>query len=283
MGSTGYVYLKYSFERVTFTETGRRRDEKKEVRTISDYSRITRADRFDTISTLDIASLNSDALKIQLMEYRFGERPKPKLPKLKPEPKETVLGTAIFPLRFIGFGTLFDAMVTVKPAGDVRLMMNVAQPNAVPFTVNPFTPYKLRVFVAEASGVPKMDVGSKSDPYVEIWLESDVCKMKTKALQDTLTPQWMEEKEFVLTDLTEALHFRMMDENVNKDREISKGVIDLSSLEVGVPKEFWIDMGRNGKTTGGGKLNVILLIMTWGVPDMNIENFLYSSVDGQIQ
>jgi len=273
-GRTNYVYLKYSFERKIFGNG--KNEEINSERTVVDYSRITNTNRFDSISQLKIDSLNSDILTIELYEYKFDEYPKSKFHPH--QEKENLLGRTQINLREIGFGNVYDSNIKLGSNSEIHFILNVAQPNSIPFMINLFTPYILKILIAEATDVPKMDLMSKSDPYVETWLESDVSKSRTKTIDDTLTPQWMEEKEFILTDLHEGLHFRLMDENVTKDQEISKYVYDLSNLQIGVPKEEWIEMNSSGKKNGG-KLNVFFLIMTWGVSDLDINSLLYSIVN----
>ena len=48
----------------------------------------------------------------------------------------------------------------------------------------------MHIYVIEALNVPKMDLTSNSDPYVIFKFEKDKIGIKTKALSNTLTPQW---------------------------------------------------------------------------------------------
>jgi hypothetical protein len=271
MGRTGYVYFKFSFIRKDFINNNGQIKEAISSKSISDYSRIINTRDINSIISLPIISLNTDVLTIQLFEYKFDEYPKPKI-GYQPS-KTNVLGEASILLKDIGFGIINNQTIKLSPNGEINLTMNLAQPNAIPFSEMPFVPYKLKIMILEATDVPKMDLMSKSDPYLEFWLENDVSRNRTKTLENTLTPQWMETTEFILTNLNETLHLRLMDENVGKDKEISSGSYNFSQLQVGVPKEEWIEMNSSTKKMGG-KVNVIFCLMTWGVPDIDISDLL---------
>jgi len=58
----------------------------------------------------------------------------------------------------------------------------------------------LHIYVIEELNAPKMDLISKSDPYVLIPFEKDNVGLKTKALDNRLTPQWNELLNYTITN-----------------------------------------------------------------------------------
>jgi Ca2+-dependent lipid-binding protein len=52
--------------------------------------------------------------------------------------------------------------------------------------------FSLGVVVAEAKGLPAMDLGGTSDPFVEILVDNEK-KARTRTIRKTLEPCWLEE------------------------------------------------------------------------------------------
>lgn len=57
----------------------------------------------------------------------------------------------------------------------------------------------MHVYVIEPLNVPKMDLISKTNPYALFKFGKDNIEIKTKGLDNTLTPQWNELLDLIIT------------------------------------------------------------------------------------
>ena len=98
--------------------------------------------------------------------------------------------------------------------------MHITPPNVEPFVNLKFNPLIMHIYVIEAINIPKTDITSKSDPYVLFKFEGDKIGIRTKVLENTLTPQWNELLDLLITDVNENLIVEILDKNIKKDKFI---------------------------------------------------------------
>ena len=105
---------------------------------------------------------------------------------------------------------------------DMNILINVhiTPPNLQPFFNQRFYPLIMHIYALEAVNIPKMDLMSKTDPYVVFRFEKDIIGARTKYLEDTLTPQWNELVNLIIPDESEDLIIEIWDKNVKKDKMI---------------------------------------------------------------
>ena len=124
------------------------------------------------------------------------------------------------------------------------MQLHITPPNLEPFIDNKYCPHILHVYVIEALNVPKMDLTSKTDPYVLLRFEKDKIGVKTKALDNTLTPQWNELVDLIITNFNEALIVEIWDKNIRKDKMINSTKINIEKYLNGEPHFEWIKIDK---------------------------------------
>ena len=137
--------------------------------------------------------------------------------------------------------TLLGSKITKKK---ILLSLHLTPPNAEPFINQIFNPLIMHIYVIEAINVPKTDITSKSDPYVLFKFESDKIGIKTKALDNTLTPQWNELIDLIITNPKENLTIDIWDKNIKKDKLISSTNIDIQKYFNYEPHFEWIKINK---------------------------------------
>ena len=103
---------------------------------------------------------------------------------------------------------------------NILINVHITPPNMQPFLDQRFYPLIMHIYAIEAIDIPKMDLMSKTDPYVIFRFEKDVVGSRTKYLEDTLTPQWNELVNLIIPDESEDLIIEIWDKNVKKDKMI---------------------------------------------------------------
>ena len=137
--------------------------------------------------------------------------------------------------------TLLGSKITKKR---ILLSLHLTPPNAEPFINQRFNPLIMHIYVIEALNVPKTDISSKSDPYVLFKFENDKIGIKTKALDNTLTPQWNELIDLIITNPNENLIIEIWDKNIKKDKLISSTKIDIQKFLNYEPHFEWIKINK---------------------------------------
>ena len=102
----------------------------------------------------------------------------------------------------------------------------------------------MHIYALEAINIPKMDLMSKSDPYVIFRFEKDLIGARTKYLDDTLTPQWNQLVNLYITDINEDLIVEIWDKNVKKDKIICSSKLNIQKYLNGQVFYEWIKMGK---------------------------------------
>ena len=120
---------------------------------------------------------------------------------------------------------------------------------------------ELHIKVVEAADVPKMDTVGKSDPFVQLSLNTTSQVWKTKAKNNTSTPVWNEQFTLpITTKLDDLLTVQLYDkDDVSKNDIISKVVIQVNKIPQGKVNDSWYTMhpcGKDVKT--GGKLRLVV-------------------------
>ena len=75
---------------------------------------------------------------------------------------------------------------------NILINVHITPPNIQPFFNQRYYPLIMHIYALEAINIPKMDLLSKTDPYVVFRKKKDIIGARTKYLDDTLTPQWNE-------------------------------------------------------------------------------------------
>ena len=102
----------------------------------------------------------------------------------------------------------------------------------------------MHIYALEAINIPKMDLMSKSDPYVIFRFEKDLIGARTKYLDDTLTPQWNQLVNLYITDKNEDLIIEIWDKNIKNDKIICSSKINIQKYLNGQVFYEWIKMGK---------------------------------------
>ena len=129
---------------------------------------------------------------------------------------------------------------------DKKILINVhiTPPNAEPFFNQRFYPLIMHIYALEAINIPKMDLMSKTDPYVVFRFEKDTIGTRTKYLEDTLTPQWNQLIDLIITDINEDLIIEIWDKNIKFDKMICSTKLNIKKYLNGEPEFLWIKIGK---------------------------------------
>ena len=129
---------------------------------------------------------------------------------------------------------------------DMNILINVhiTPPNMQPFFNQRFYPLIIHIYALEAKGIPKMDLMSKTDPYIIFKFEKDMIGVRTKYLEDTLTPQWNELVNLIIPDESEDLIIEIWDKNVKKDKMINSTKLSIKKYLDEEPHFEWMKIGK---------------------------------------
>ena len=182
--------------------------------------------------SININSLQSDEIKLALYECGKGSK------------KEFAKGS--IKISKLHFGIIEEKNIDLLDTSkEIKLKLHITPPNSEPFVNQLFNPLILHIYVIEALNVPKMDFTSKTDPYVVIRFEKDKVGVRTRALPDTLTPQWNELLDYIITNHNESLLVEIWDENdVVKDKMISSTKLNIEKYLSEEPQFEWIKINK---------------------------------------
>ena len=102
----------------------------------------------------------------------------------------------------------------------------------------------MHIYALEALNIPKMDLMSKTDPYVIFRFEKDTIGVRTKYLEDTLTPQWNELVNLIIPDESQDLIVEIWDKNVKVDKMICSTKLSIKEYLDEKPHFEWIKIGK---------------------------------------
>ena len=217
--------------------------------------------------SVNINSLQSDEIKLILYECEKGA---------KKEFAQSSLKISEFSLGM----TEEKSIVLPGICKVIKLKLHITPPNLQPFVNKLFKPLILHVYVIEALNVPKMDLTSKSDPYVLIRFEKDNVGLKTRALDNTLTPQWNELLNYTITNHNEPLIVEVWDKNdVVKDKMISSTKLNIEKYLSEEPIFEWIKIDKM-------LLNLVIQIKPLGesfISKNEVDSYISTSVIPNIE
>jgi Ca2+-dependent lipid-binding protein len=217
---------------------------------------------------LDLPSANGEVLKFTLVRHR-------------PTKKDKKVGKGALALEDVGFGIVCQRTLRLRPYPpkighraittpmELSLSVHIVAPLAQPFVAAPFVPARLRVVVIEAINVPRMDIGSKSDPYCMVKLDADVAWKSTAVIDNTLTPQWCEALDLWVLDRSGSdlvLNVAIWDKNVKWNRLMGEQKVTFVGLGPGVAVDGWYDLPG---AAPGIKINLTVQLIVSG--DVAIE------------
>ena len=127
---------------------------------------------------------------------------------------------------------------------NILINVHITPPNMQPFLDQRFYPLIMHIYAIEAINIPKMDLMSKTDPYVIFRFEKDIVGSRTKYLEDTLTPQWNELINLIIPDESEDLIIEIWDKNIKKDRMISSTKLSIKKYLDEEPHFEWLKIGK---------------------------------------
>ncbi|KAH0785729.1 C2 domain containing protein [Histomonas meleagridis] len=234
-------------------------------------TRIASNGLWNDILTLNVISLNTDEIKIQLMEHR-------------PDKKDKKIAKTFVPLINIKYGSIIDNRYQfTSNKGEIHLIANLAAPLQKPFTDQPTEPLTVQVIVAEAVNCPNVDKVSKNDTYCRIQLENDIRYQKSTVKDDSSTPQWFESYDLYLTDQQkDNLVIRLADKNIKFDKEFGEVTIPLKDLQVGVPITNWYQMKPLSGFKKGGVLNATVVVLPFGAPKLEPLKMVFDSIPNEL-
>lgn len=115
----------------------------------------------------------------------------------------------------------------------------------------------LHIKAVEAKEVPKMDIGSLSDPYLTFKLSSSSQEWKTSYKNNTDKPVWNE--EFCLpitTQLDDELTVKMFDKDTFVDDHISTKIFKVNEFPQGKVVDKWYNFTKSNKAPSGGQVRL---------------------------
>ena len=189
--------------------------------------------------SIDIKSIQTDELKFILYKNKKGKQKE----YAKGFLKISELQLGIIEERTICF-TKKTLLGTKPTSKTIKLNVHITSPNAEPFVNLKFNPLIMHIYAIEAINIPKTDITSKSDPYLLFKFEGDKIGIKSKALENTLTPQWNELINLTITDANEKLIVEIWDKNIKKDKFICKTILDTEKYMNFEPHFEWIKINN---------------------------------------
>ncbi|URD89452.1 C2 domain [Musa troglodytarum] len=102
---------------------------------------------------------------------------------------------------------------------------------------------KLTVTVVKANNLKNQELVGKSDPYVVLYVRP-MFKVKTKVVDDNLSPVWNETFELIAEDKeTQSIIFEVFDEDqIQQDKKMGIAKLSLNELEPEISKEIELSL-----------------------------------------
>ena len=117
----------------------------------------------------------------------------------------------------------------------------------------------LHIRAVEACDVPKMDIFSKSDPYLKFKICTSSQIWKTRVRNNTHVPVWNEEFHLPITSgMSDKLYIELFDKDtISKDDIISTYEFEVKSFPEGKVVEQWYDFAPAKGVKKGGKVRLV--------------------------
>ena len=191
-----------------------------------------------------ILSYNTDIFSISLYDYDKYS-------------KNDLLGKWTKNIISIKPGLVYEE--SINAGGVILIKYQLAMPNQPKWEGNEYQPMILNIRAIEAKEFPNNS--GKTDAYLELFFKDDINKLRTRTLNDTLTPQWFQEFKFYITDMNEPLFVKLWDENnLMKNSPLSQTVIDLNQFKLNYIYNEWYNMSPLGSYKTGGKVRLEIQI-----------------------
>ena len=199
-----------------------------------------------------ILSYNTDVFSLSLYDYDKYS-------------KNDLLGKWTKSINTIIPGRVYEEQVNA--GGNIHIKYQLASPNQPKWENKENLPLILNIRAIEAKEFPNN--AGKTDPYLELYYKDDVNKIRTRTLNNTMTPQWLQEFMFYITDINEPFLVKLWDENdLMKNSALSEVSIDLSkSFKLNYVYDDWYDMTPLGSYKIGGKVRLCIQIADYNSPD----------------
>ncbi|KAH0795574.1 extended synaptotagmin-1 [Histomonas meleagridis] len=175
---------------------------------------------FNQIFHIPIDSFGTDIIKVVLYDYDKNN-------------KDDKLCTFTYKVSDMGNGIIKDEWLPVSNrTGEIHIVSQVTDFNQYAFVEHQIKPGKVHVCIHDAFDLPRVDKVTKNDCFCKVSLEHDITKAKTKAIQDSSTPQWFQNMSFIMnSQTTDDLIVEVYDEGNVKDRSICQLKLPLSKFE----------------------------------------------------
>ena len=189
--------------------------------------------------SINVNSIQTDEIKFILHKIKKGK--KKEYGKCFLKISELQLG--IMEEKSISFvkTKLLKTKITNK---NIKLSLHLTPPNYEPFVNLKYNPLIMHIYIIEAINIPKTDISSKSDPYISFKFEGSKIGIKSSVLEDTLTPQWNELVDLIITDPNENLIVEIWDKNLKKDKFICNAILETKKYMNYEPHYEWIKMDK---------------------------------------
>jgi Ca2+-dependent lipid-binding protein len=165
-------------------------------------------------------------------------------------------------------GEIIDQWYTLKRTkkcerpGEIHLGLHVA-PRGVPaWTVSPFVPLRVVIFLVEATDLAKMDTLGKSDPYCLLGLANTPIGFRSTTKDCTYTPVWKEVFVFPLTNpMTDRIEILMKDKDMLADESMATLTVPLAPYASEPPFDGWFPMVPVQGVEKGGNLHLTINVV----------------------
>ena len=189
--------------------------------------------------SIDINSLQSDEIKFILYKHEKDSK------KEYAEGTLKIFGIQIGIIEEKNISLLKKSLLSSNYLNNnIELNLHITPPNYEPYVNLLFNPLIMHIYVIEAINVPKVDLTSKTDPFVVLRFEKDKKGLKTKYLSNTSTPQWNELLNLIITDSKEKLIVEIWDKDVTKDKIINSIKLDIEKYLDEKPHFEWIQIDK---------------------------------------
>ncbi|KAH0787826.1 C2 domain containing protein [Histomonas meleagridis] len=117
---------------------------------------------------------------------------------------------------------------------------------------------QLHLRVLEATDIAKMDLFSKSDPYVIVRISGSRQERRTNYINNTSHPRWNAEFHFSVNPSVDYLNLLMRDKDAISDDDMATLNIPLSSFPPGQVIDQWYDMIPCRRVKKGGRIHLVV-------------------------
>ena len=224
---------------------------------------------FNQIFHIPVNSFGTDTFKIVLYDYDKNT-------------KDDKICEFEYHAKDMGNGLIKDEWKTVtSKTGELHIVSQITDSNQYAFVESNslIKPSKLNVCVHDAYDIPKVDKTSKNDCYCKVYLQNDICKSRTKIIQDSSTPQWKENFSFLMNSyLSDVLIIEVFDDGNVIDRGICRCSIPLNQFQPNMIYDDYFDLKSNSETYAGKIHLKIDIDLSGNMKPFTDPSFIYPSL-----